>query len=99
VRALDGPATGIQSINKSNWSCPAGWCARREEAVSRTAEADRKPGIHEQIKVKKRHWPFGQVEALKDLEADKFYRVLEGQGVVPGGEKIHPVRKATGSMP
>jgi len=34
-------------------------------------------------------WPSGKVEALKDLEADKFYAVLEGQGIV-GPEKIRP---------
>jgi hypothetical protein len=34
-------------------------------------------------------WPSGQVETLKDLEADKFYSVLEGQGIVPA-EKIRP---------
>ncbi len=35
------------------------------------------------------HWPSGQVETLKDLEADKYYSVLEGQGIVPA-EKIRP---------
>jgi len=35
------------------------------------------------------HWPSGVVETLKNLEADKFYSVLEGQGIVPA-EKIHP---------
>jgi len=35
------------------------------------------------------HWPSGRVETLKDLEADKFYSVLEGQGIVPA-EKIRP---------
>jgi hypothetical protein len=34
-------------------------------------------------------WPSGLVETLKNLEADKFYSVLEGQGIVPA-EKIHP---------
>jgi len=34
-------------------------------------------------------WPSGKVETLKDLEADKFYSILEGQGVVPA-EKIRP---------
>jgi hypothetical protein len=29
------------------------------------------------------HWPSGAVEALKNLTADKFYSVLEGQGIVP----------------
>jgi enediyne biosynthesis protein E4 len=35
------------------------------------------------------HWPSGAVEVLKDLQADKFYSVLEGQGVV-SAEKIRP---------
>jgi len=34
-------------------------------------------------------WPSGAVETLKNLEADKFYSVLEGQGIVPA-EKIRP---------
>jgi enediyne biosynthesis protein E4 len=37
------------------------------------------------------HWPSGAVETLKNLEADKFYSVLEGQGVVPAG-KIRPAK-------
>jgi len=41
-------------------------------------------------------WPSGQVETLKDLQADKFYGVLEGQGIVPV-EKIAPVKKASGA--
>lgn len=28
-------------------------------------------------------WPSGRVETLKNLDADKFYGVLEGEGVVP----------------
>jgi hypothetical protein len=28
-------------------------------------------------------WPSGKVEVLKDLEADRFYCVLEGEGIVP----------------
>ena len=35
------------------------------------------------------HWPSGKVESLKDLDADKFYTVLEGQGLV-APEKIRP---------
>jgi enediyne biosynthesis protein E4 len=35
------------------------------------------------------HWPSGKVELLKNLDADKFYSVLEGQGIVPP-EKIRP---------
>ena len=34
-------------------------------------------------------WPSGKVETIKDLDADKFYSVLEGQGIVPR-EKILP---------
>ncbi len=29
------------------------------------------------------HWPSGLVETMKNLEADKFYAVLEGHGIVP----------------
>jgi len=29
------------------------------------------------------HWPSGQVEVLKNLIADRFYGILEGQGIVP----------------
>jgi hypothetical protein len=28
-------------------------------------------------------WPSGKIETLKNLESDKFYSVLEGQGIVP----------------
>lgn len=38
-------------------------------------------------------WPSGKVETLKDLEADKFYSVLEGEGIVPS-EKIRPKSSA-----
>ena len=34
-------------------------------------------------------WPSGKVETIKDLEADKLYSVLEGQGIVPA-DKIRP---------
>jgi hypothetical protein len=36
-------------------------------------------------------WPSGKIETIKDLEADKFYSALEGQGIVPA-EKIRPVK-------
>jgi enediyne biosynthesis protein E4 len=39
------------------------------------------------------HWPSGKTETLKDLEADKFYSVLEGQGIVPA-EKVRPINGA-----
>ena len=35
------------------------------------------------------HWPSGKVETLSNLAADKFYSVLEGQGIVPF-EAIRP---------
>ncbi len=34
-------------------------------------------------------WPSGKIETLKNLDVDKFYSVLEGQGIVPA-EKIRP---------
>jgi enediyne biosynthesis protein E4 len=34
-------------------------------------------------------WPSGKIETLKNLDADKFYAALEGQGIVPA-EKIRP---------
>ncbi len=34
-------------------------------------------------------WPSGRVETIQNLDADKFYAVLEGQGIVPP-EKIRP---------
>jgi hypothetical protein len=37
-------------------------------------------------------WPSGKTEMLKDLEADHFYAVLEGSGVV-SPERIRPSRK------
>lgn len=38
-------------------------------------------------------WPSGRVDTTKDLDADKFYSVLEGQGIVPA-EKIRPAGPA-----
>jgi enediyne biosynthesis protein E4 len=40
------------------------------------------------------HWPSGKTDSLHDLAGDKFYAVLEGQGIVPA-ERIRPepVRK------
>jgi hypothetical protein len=35
-------------------------------------------------------WPAGKIETLRNLDADKFYSVFEGQGIVPA-EKIRPV--------
>jgi hypothetical protein len=34
-------------------------------------------------------WPSGKIDVMKDLPPDKFYAVLEGEGIVPS-EKIHP---------
>jgi hypothetical protein len=34
-------------------------------------------------------WPSGKVETLSNLDVDKFYSVLEGEGIVPA-EKIRP---------
>ena len=36
-------------------------------------------------------WPSGEMETLKDLDADRFYAVLEGKGIVPAqpfGQKL-----------
>lgn len=38
-------------------------------------------------------WPSGKVDTLKNLSADKFYSVLEGEGVVPF-ERIRPASAA-----
>jgi hypothetical protein len=35
------------------------------------------------------HWPSGKVETVNNLAADKYYSILEGQGIVPF-EKIRP---------
>ena len=37
-------------------------------------------------------WPSGKVEKLSNLAADKFYSVLEGQGIVPA-EKVRPAKQ------
>jgi hypothetical protein len=34
-------------------------------------------------------WPSGKIEQIKNLEVDKYYAVLEGQGIVPAA-KIRP---------
>jgi enediyne biosynthesis protein E4 len=34
-------------------------------------------------------WPSGKIETLKNLDVDRFYSVLEGQGIVPA-EKVRP---------
>ena len=40
-------------------------------------------------------WPSGKVETFRDLAADQFYSVLEGQGIVTA-ERIRP---ASGKKP
>jgi len=44
------------------------------------------------------HWPSGQTEVLKDLDADKFYSVLEGKGIVPA-EQIRPAAPSKTNKP
>ncbi len=44
------------------------------------------------------HWPSGKVETIKNLEADKFYSVLEGQGIVPS-EKLRPPKASVLQKP
>jgi len=35
-------------------------------------------------------WPSGKIETFNNLPADRFYSLLEGEGVVPA-ERIRPV--------
>jgi enediyne biosynthesis protein E4 len=44
------------------------------------------------------HWPSGHVDTLKNLDADKFYAVLEGQGIVRA-EQIRPKPKTAPHKP
>jgi enediyne biosynthesis protein E4 len=44
------------------------------------------------------HWPSGKVETMKNLAVDKFYSVLEGQGLVEA-EKIRPKAKGVDAKP
>jgi hypothetical protein len=46
-------------------------------------------GASEKIQSVTIHWPSGRVETLNNLTVDKYYSVLEGQGIVPS-EKIRP---------
>jgi hypothetical protein len=48
-------------------------------------------GRHTRVDLLEIRWPSGKVEQLKNLSADKFYAVLEGEGVVPF-ERIRPAR-------
>jgi hypothetical protein len=43
-------------------------------------------------------WPSGAVDTLRDLDADRFYEVLEARGIVPAGQ-IRPVAPPTASKP
>jgi hypothetical protein len=43
-------------------------------------------------------WPSGKVETFKALSADKFYGILEGQGIVPP-ETIRPKGLAAAAVP
>lgn len=43
-------------------------------------------------------WPSGTVDRIGSLDADRFYAVLEGKGIVPTG-KIRPALKLAASQP
>ena len=47
-------------------------------------------GSAEKIESLEVRWPSGKVETFKNLAADRFYALLEGEGVVPA-ERIRPV--------
>ena len=49
-------------------------------------------GAAEKIDSVEIRWPSGKVETLKDLAADRFYAVLEGQGMV-AAERVRPGKK------
>ena len=46
-------------------------------------------GSAEKIESLEVRWPSGKVETFKNLAADRFYALLEGEGVVPA-ERIRP---------
>ena len=48
-------------------------------------------GTADKIESLEIRWPSGKVDTIKELEADHFYSVLEGQGIVPA-ERIRPTR-------
>ena len=50
-------------------------------------------GKYTKIDLLEIRWPDGRVEQVKDVGADKFYSILEGEGVVPF-ERIRPAAKA-----
>ena len=47
-------------------------------------------GRAEKIESLEVRWPSGKVETFENLAADRFYALLEGEGVVPA-ERIRPV--------
>jgi hypothetical protein len=47
-------------------------------------------GSAEKIDSLEVRWPSGKIETFKNLAADRFYTLLEGEGVVPV-ERIRPV--------
>lgn len=47
-------------------------------------------GSAEKIESLEVRWPSGKVETFKNLAADRFYALLEGEGVVPA-ERMRPV--------
>jgi hypothetical protein len=46
-------------------------------------------GLAEKIESLEVRWPSGKVETFKNLAADRFYALLEGEGIVPA-ERIRP---------
>ena len=47
-------------------------------------------GSAEKVESLEVRWPSGKVETITNLAADRFYALLEGEGVVPA-ERIRPV--------
>jgi hypothetical protein len=43
----------------------------------------------EKIDLVEIRWPSGKVDTLRNLAADRFYAVLEGEGIVPA-QRIYP---------
>lgn len=50
-------------------------------------------GKYRKVGVVEIRWPSGKTEVIKDLVTDKFYSILEGDGVVPS-ERLRPAVKA-----
>ena len=55
-------------------------------------------GSAEKIESLEVRWPSGKVESFKDLAADRFYALLEGEGMVPA-ERIRPAHAPKASEP